>query len=388
MHTYLDYLSQIMKPDRDMAADQNLSVSFIIGQLGLGGSEKQLYLLARELILCGWRVSVFNLNSGSSDYWTQPLEQLGISVYSLPQGYSQLARLVAITRQLIKDRPHIIHSWSLYTNVYAALCGALARIPVRLGSERGSREYSLNSYGKLRYSLCLLGLQGVITNSQVEVRLLENEKPGLRVKFIPNGADEEGLFSRMQARETLGISDEQILVAGIGSLTPNKNFEYLIRIIAKISFSYPNLKLIIIGDGPEKDRLARSASNLMQPSCFMFTGLLPEASKLLRGIDILCIPSLTEGMPNVVLEACVAGIPVVANKVGAIPSLIKDGVNGYIVETGDEAKFRSVIEKLIQDKALRNKMGAFGKKLAHTELSSGKMADRFTSFYQEMLAAQ
>jgi glycosyltransferase involved in cell wall biosynthesis len=129
----------------------------------------------------------------------------------------------------------------------------------------------------------------------------------------------------------------------------------LIRVIAKISPRFPALKLLLIGDGPEKDRLLQRASQLMPLGSYIFTGLVPDAYRLLKGIDILCSSSLTEGMPNVILEAHAAGIPVVANKVGAIPSLVKDGVNGFVVEAGAEAKFLDAVEKLVSNIGLRSK---------------------------------
>jgi glycosyltransferase involved in cell wall biosynthesis len=368
-----------------LAIDRGHSIVFIIGQLGQGGSEKQLYFLARELIWRGWRVMVINLNPGAVDIWVAPLEQVGISVYSLSRSRSQMERLVAITSILKREKPLIVHSWSFYANSYAALCGSLARIPVRLGSERGNQEYSTRYYGKCKYSLSLIGIQGIITNSELEARMLHNKKPGLRVVVIPNAVDEGELMSRTKAREFLGAPDGNILVAGIGSLTPNKNFGYLIEIFAKIVPRNPTAMLVFIGDGPEKKSLFQKASSLIPGDRFQFTGLVPGAHRLFPGIDILCVSSLTEGMPNVVLEACAAGIPVVANKVGAIPSLVIDGVNGFLIDVDDENGYTSAIEKLVENGGLRREMGSSGQRLMRTEFGIGRMADRFASFYKEIV---
>jgi glycosyltransferase involved in cell wall biosynthesis len=370
-----------------MRIKQETSITFIVGQLGLGGSEKQLYLLIKELILRKWQVVVLYLNSDTGDNWAHPLEQLGATVFSLAEAETQRERLQAITLILKKRKPLIVHSWSFFTNFYAAACGFLAQIPIRLGSERGNYQYSRQRYGRWKYSLSLVGLNALVTNSELEAMLLNKEKPGLRVKVIPNGVDMDGLLSRTKARELLDIPEDYIVIAGIGSLTPNKNFEYLIEAIAKIIFKYPKLKIVLIGDGPERDRLLKKSSELMTFDRIHFLGAVPDAYKLLKGIDILCISSLSEGMPNVVLEAWGAGIPVVANKVGAISSLIKDGVNGFVVEVGDESEFICAVEELICNKNLREEMGELGHRIIQDEYSSQTMADNFVSFYREMIVS-
>jgi glycosyltransferase involved in cell wall biosynthesis len=374
-----------MKQEQSVEDKRALSVAFLIGQLGLGGSERQLYLLASELKSRGWQVSVLNLNPCESDYWVSPLKKLGLPVHDIPRNSTQLKRLSSLTLKLSTIAPNIVHSWSLYTNIYAVLCGIAAHVPVRLGSERGNREYSIKSYGNLRYNLSLMGLQGLVTNSPVEANTIIKKKPRLPVEYIPNGVETDELYDRSTAREYLGISDDCLLVAGIGSLTSNKNFEYLIRVFSQIQVRHPQAKLALIGDGPEKKHLLYQASSNIAPGRFILLGAIPEIYRLMTGVDILCVTSLTEGMPNVVLEACAAGTPIIANRIGAIPSIIKDGINGYLVDVGNVDQFTGALEKLLQSSSLRAEMGAAGKQLAQMEFSSRKMANRFITFYRKSL---
>ena len=368
-----------------MEINRNLSVIFIIGQLGVGGSEKQLFLLTRELVNRGWQVSIIDLNPSKENYWINRLECLGVHVYTLYNAKSQIKRIIEITTILKKEKPDIVHSWSFFTNIYAAMCGAFARISVRLGSERGNQEYSKHNYGRLKYFLNLIGLGGMVTNSESEASLLRLYKTKFSVRVIPNGVDEEGILSRAEARKILDFFDEDIVIAGIGSLTINKNFQYLIDVFSKLYHRYPNAKLLLIGDGPEKDNLVKKATDLLPISCHKFLGNIPDVYRFLKGIDILCISSLTEGMPNVVLEAGIAGIPVVANKVGTIPSLILNSLNGFIVNVGDESKFISNLAQLLDNKQLRIAMGAYWQTSTLENFSVRKMADGFTDYYFEMV---
>src|SRR5262245_3468672 len=103
------------------------SVAFITGQLGLGGAEKQLYLLIKGLVQEGWRVSTITLNSDKGeDYWEGPLRELGIPIYAISRALSRSHRLLEVKRILRQESVSIVHSWSMHTNLYAAVGGRLS----------------------------------------------------------------------------------------------------------------------------------------------------------------------------------------------------------------------------------------------------------------------
>lgn len=361
------------------------SISFIIGQLSLGGSEKQLFLLINELIKLGWKISVITLNVGKDEFWEKPLRELGVTFYLIPGSRLKVRRLLGIIKALGRERPHIVHSWSSYANFYAAAGGWFADIPVRLGSERGNPIYSKRLSGKLIYCLSFIGLDALIVNSEPAIVSLKKENPNLKIVCIPNGVNiDQDLLTKKDARHFLNISDDCIIIAGIGSLLTNKNFGYLIKIFKRIYFSNPLTKLILIGDGPDRDDLMKQADQELPPGRFQFLGALEDAYRYMKAIDVLCVPSIQEGMPNVVMEALAAGIPVIANEVGSIPLLIRNGENGYTVQPGDEENFVLVLLKLVENSVLRKKMGKFGKK-SMEEFSTSKMGVKYVEFYQKLI---
>lgn len=361
------------------------SISFIIGQLSLGGSEKQLFLLIKELNKLGWKISVITLNAVKDDFWEKPLRELGVTLHRIPESRMKVKRLFYIIKALSKERPHIVHSWSSYANFYAATGGWLAGIPGRLGSERGNPIYSKRLSGKLIYFLSFLGLDALIVNNELAIDSLKKENPRLKIVYIPNGVSiDEDLLSKKDARRFLTIPDEGMVIAGIGSLLPNKNFEYLIRIFRKICLLNSLTKLIIIGDGPKRIDLMKQADQDLPPGRFHFLGALENAYRYIKAIDVLCVPSFQEGMPNVVMEALAAGIPVIANEVDSIPLLIRNGENGYTVQTGDEESFYLALLKLVESPELRKKMGDLGKK-SMEEFSTSKMGDRFVELYKDLI---
>jgi len=228
------------------------------------------------------------------------------------------------------------------------------------------------------------GLHGVVANSGVGAIQPGGARLRPRVEVIPNGVDGNGLFSRERARGLLNVGDRNVLIAGIGSLVPNKNFGLLIEVLAQLHPRWPSLRLVLIGDGPEKQRLVRMAAERMLTEYCDFTGQIPEARRLLRGTDILCVPSISEAMPNVVMEACAAGVPVVAHNTGAIESLVRPGVNGFIVGPANESSFTDAVERLVSDEGLRRRMGDAGQHLMQSVFSVEHMADHFVAFYREV----
>jgi teichuronic acid biosynthesis glycosyltransferase TuaC len=145
---------------------------------------------------------------------------------------------------------------------------------------------------------------------------------------------------RTAARADRGLDDAAKVVVFVGQLVALKQVGHLIDAWGHLK-SGDSLRsvdrLIVIGAGPEDARLKQQALRLGLGESVVFTGVLPqpEVSKWVAGADLLCLPSRTEGMPNVIVEALASGVPVVASRVGGIPELVVDDVNGYLVPSGD-----------------------------------------------------
>jgi glycosyltransferase involved in cell wall biosynthesis len=361
------------------------SICFIVGQLGLGGSEKQLFILINDLTKQGWKVSVITLNPGKGDYWEKPLTEIGVTLIKIKPSFLKIKRLIQIIRALRNERSSIIHSWSSYTNFYSAIGGYFAGIPIRLGSERGNPIFSKKSSGKWIYSLSFILLDGLVVNSENTLTILRNKNPRLDIEFIPNGINiNQKMLTKEQARSILEIPKNCLVIGGIGSLIPRKNFGYLIKIFHDVNQFYPSTKLIIIGDGPDREKLVQQANNILPAGSFLFTGALENANIYMKAIDILCVPSQQEGMPNVVMEALAAGVPVLANNVDAIPLLIEDGINGFTVQVGDEKSFINKVQRLIENPQIRQDFSELGKKRI-SQYSVHNMSEKFTSYYQKKI---
>jgi len=362
-----------------------MKIVFITGQLGLGGAEKQLYLLVRGLTEHGIDVAVITLNPGKGDYWEAPIRGLGIHLYETSSSLSRLQRIWLIRRILRGEKPDIIHSWTIYVNVYAVISGYLAGVPLSFGSERASYQYSLQDIGSLNYRLSLMGISGMVTNSSMAAEYIREMRPGLDVRVVANGIEIPSfptVEEKSQLRKQLGIDDGLELIGAVGSLLPCKNFALLIEAFTDLFQFFPKTKLVIIGDGPLHNELVAQAGRVLPSGNVIFTGALPNAARWLPAFDLLCMTSDYEGMPNVLMEASACGLPVVASDVGGVREIVQDGQSGILFPKGDHQSLTIALRKLLQEPALRKQMGLHGREKMTREFSVTKMVAGMINIYE------
>jgi glycosyltransferase involved in cell wall biosynthesis len=167
-----------------------------------------------------------------------------------------------------------------------------------------------------------------------------------RVECIPCSGYDPDVFkprSRAALRVGLGLAPDARLVAFVGNLVPLKGVDVLLRAWAALQASRSSEtlavqdRLVLIGNGAQRSRLEQLAASLGITSAVAFLGAVPQqvVSDWIGAADLLCLPSHCEGSPNVVVESLASGVPVVASRVGGVPDLVTQGVNGYLVPPGD-----------------------------------------------------
>src|SRR5262249_42614900 len=143
----------------------------------------------------------------------------------------------------------------------------------------------------------------------------------------------------------------------------------LLRAFAPLTKKWPTLQLVIIGDGPLKSQLAAMAEGLGVAPKVILPGRLPLAARYLLAMEVCCLTSYTEGMPNLIMEAAAAGLPVVSTRCGDSSDLIEHGVSGYLVSINDCAAMSSYLDVLLANVDQRRRMGQAGRQKMRREFS-------------------
>jgi glycosyltransferase involved in cell wall biosynthesis len=204
---------------------------------------------------------------------------------------------------------------------------------------------------------------------------------GKPVTVIPYGVDLEQFHP--QPHETRS----DVTIGSVGRLSPEKGLKYLLQAFAQIGTAQPRVRLILAGDGPERQRLERLATRLQLDDRVDFLGDLPheQVPQVLARLDIFAMPSTYEGFGVAAIEAAAMEVPVVASNVYGIPDVVDDGVTGLLVPPKDVSALAQALRSLITDEERRRRMGRAARAFVAERYSWEKNTAEMESLYGEML---
>ena len=342
-------------------SDKPCRLLYLVGQLGLGGLERQLFYLLKTVDRHKYKPAVAVWNYREADPYVQQIRALGIPVLSLGQNISRLEKATAFRALVSRLRPEIVHSYSFYTNSIAwlATVGSSA-LPV--GSLRSSVLYAQQETGKLLGRVCARWPSTQICNSAEAKKTAEYCKTLFKPKqmyLVRNGLDLSVFSFRPSA---LGVT-----LLAVGNLYQAKRWDRLIRITSLLSMKGIKLQVLLVGDGPLRGELESLVKTLKVDDCFRFLGRRKQIPDLLADSSFLVHTAEDEGCPNVVMEAMACGRATVAMDAGDIGYLVEDGKTGFVVQRGDETTFAERVSRLLSDRELCDRMGLAARVKAEKE---------------------
>jgi glycosyltransferase involved in cell wall biosynthesis len=210
------------------------------------------------------------------------------------------------------------------------------------------------------------------------------------VEVIPNGVDVHP-FQAVElpvARESLGFTDDDLLLVYMGRVGPEKNLAFLLRAFAGIAKTYENVNLLILGDGPERENLEDRVRVMGINERVKFTGMIPypELPAYMAAADVFVTASVTEVHPLSVIEALASGLPVIGIDSPGIGDTVEDGVTGFLAPEEDLAVFTAKISRIINDHEARQRMSeqAIKSSMQYAiENTTQTMINRYQKLYLE-----
>ena len=216
--------------------------------------------------------------------------------------------------------------------------------------------------------------------------------PESRVTFIPNGVDATTFDAcrqsrdRAQVRHELGLSPRDTVLVSVGNLSEEKGHGELLTIISDLARSGLEMHLAIVGDGPLRPQLEQQARRLELINRVHFLGRREDVPQVLAGADIFVLPSRTEGMPAVLIEAGLAALPSVAFDVGGVSEVVDHGITGLLSVPGDLAGFTQSLSLLCRDQNSRAAMGDAALQRCQELFDMPKVASQYEAMFLKVLA--
>ena len=383
-------------PNPVASTSRPLHVVFCLDNLNIGGTELNAVRTAELLARAGHRVDLIvmadegplleRFRAVCGRVWTLPMSGFG------RPAPLRFARRVA--KLLRAERPDVVHTHDMYSNAFVVPAARWARVPRVIASRRWWQSPARSH--RMANRVATRAAHAVLANSPAVARLVTESDgvPAGRVHVVPNFVD-EAAFTRPDTatlarwREELDVPPGALLVGCVANLLEVKDHRTLLEGFAMLGEHAPegwledearDIRLVLVGDGPCRAGLEAHAEALSIRERIRFAGRRPSQPSLHHLFAVSTLTSVSEGLPNTLIEALAAGVPVVATDVGAVRDAITPEV-GRVVQPHDPASVRSALAELLRDDTLRKRMGTAARARARALYSPQAALKALLSLY-------
>lgn len=361
--------------------DKKKKILYLVTQAEWGGAQKYIFDLATNLAE-DFDITVATGSEGNSQELLNKLQEKNIKTAifkHLKRSVSPWQDLLAIWEIVFflkENNFDIIHLNSSKAGVIGALAGWLNKKIKIIYTAHGwvylepLPFLTRHLYLWLEKIACKLRNATIVLSEKEKMMALKNKTGGRKNTFIiPNGIDLEKInfLDKETAKKEVFNSAQNdkiknyFILGTIANFYKTKGLDILIDVFQKIAKNNNNLKLIIIGEGPERNNLEKQIKEKELEAKVILTGIKPDAYKYLKAFDIFVLSSIKEGSPYALLEAMAAELPIIATKVGAIPEIIENKKEGLLISPQNIQELKESLEIIISDPDLRKKIGELAK---------------------------
>lgn len=366
---------------------KRVKVLQLISSGGYYGAENMLLNLCASQDAAGCENCLalfYNVHVPNVEFYERARRQ-GISVRMVHcKGRADWRAVRQIEEFIEADEIDIVHAHGYKADLYGFLAAWRSDKPVVATCHNWvGGTAALGIYNHLD-RLALKRFDGLAAVSdEVAQRLVDSGVSAERVKTIANGIDVQA-FEQGKPLPELRAAGNKV-IGMVARLDLQKGFEYLLRAVRELCNTFYGLKVVIVGDGPDRAAIEKMIDKFGLQSNVLLAGQQSNMPGVYAAMDIFVLPSLNEGLPMTILEAMAASKPVVATRVGAIPKVISDGENGLLVDPRDTDGLRNALSKLLSDSDLCQQMGEKAHDWVSRNYTSEAMALKYRQMYDEVL---
>ncbi|HET9165763.1 MAG TPA: glycosyltransferase family 4 protein [Candidatus Angelobacter sp.] len=359
----------------------------LISSGGYYGAENMLLNLCASQQKAGCENSLmlfYNVHAPNVEFYERARRR-GLSVRMVHcQGRADWRAVRQIEECIQEDGIQLLHTHGYKADLYGYVAARRSGKPIVATChnwEGGTA--ALGIYNRLD-RMALKRFQGLAAVSDsVAQRLIDSGVAAKNIRTIANGID-VGPFERARPLPVFEFDGNKV-VGMVARLDLQKGFEYLLRATRELCAAFSALKVVIVGEGPDRQAIESMVQRFGLQSNVILAGQHSHMPEIYAAMDVFVLPSLNEGLPMTILEAMAASRPVIATRVGAIPKVIKDGETGLLVDPGDADGLRNALERLLRDCDLGRRLGSAGHDWVSRNYTSEAMALRYRQMYDEVL---
>ncbi len=358
----------------------------IVPTLDRGGAEKQLVLLCQGMARDEFDVHVCALSRGGPLAGELRAAGVPLTVIGKRWKYDPLAwwQLRSHIKQL---KPELVHTWMFTANAYGRTAARAAGVKHIVASERCVDSWKAWHQLELDRRLARFTDAIVVNSRGVEEFYRQERLPTDKLRLIYNGIGPPpptSLTHDELCRE-LDIPAGSKLIGAVGRLWHQKRVKDLIWATDLLKVVRDDVHLLVIGEGPQRENLERFREQCLIDDKVHFLGQRDDVMRLMPHFELLWLASSFEGLPNVIMEAMSAGVPVVATDIWGNRELVAHGQTGFLVPVGDRAALARFAFKILEDCQLGHRLGEAGRQRIESEFRVQTMVDRHQALYRELL---
>jgi len=359
----------------------------ITHDLAIGGLQQVVVNICRSIDKNKFDISVLCLRD-LGEYVTE-IKNQGVKVIYLPQKHSgtDYFSFLKVAKILRDEQIDIIHTHNTQPLVDGTIGAILSGVKTIIHTDHArkfpdKKRYMFAEWLMSHFVNKIVGVSEHTSNNLIKYEKISPKK----IITIPNGID--GLkynikIDREKKKKELGITrDGPIIGLGV-RLIKSKGITYLLKAMPELIKTFPDITLVIAGMGDYENQLKKEANEIGVDKNTLFIGPRLDMPELLKLFDLYVLPSLSEGLPMVLLEAMAAGCPIIATKVGGIELAITDGENGLLIEPRNSQLLTKNIITLLNDNKLRASIIKNGYRIFKEKFSAQIMMERYEKLYLE-----
>ena len=391
-------------------ADERIKVLRVIARLNVGGPALHVAYLTAGLAERGYDTTlVAGTLARGEESMSAVAEARGVTIETLDELHREIAPLrdaqaiLRLARLIRSERPTILHTHTAKAGAVgriAALLAGRARPPIIVHTYHGHvlRGYfnPLTTLGfrtlerwLARVTTALVAVSPEVRDDLVRLRVAPASKftvVRLGIELEERTAGDEA--TRRETRRQLGVPADAFVVGWVGRMTAVKRTDDVVRALHGLVERGVDAYLCLVGDGPDREHLERYAHELGVMKRCLFLGYQDDVGPFYSAIDALLLPSANEGTPVSVIESLAAQRPAVATRVGGTPDVIRDGIDGFLVEVGDAEAVADRLAELAADPERRSQMGAEGRARVLGRYGVERLVDDIDLLYRSLLVAR